>query len=261
MNALDLGERRLTALLDDYGEAVVSAAFGAFTQRAEALMRANIVALPDGRYSFEDYLDNDGVTDEKLTIALDLTIEGDEMTLDFSRSSAPCAGPLNIARSTAVACCYVGLKHIFTDVPANAGCLAPIHFIIPDTTLLSVSAPKPVGGYTETILRVIGVIFGALAKAAPDRATAAPFGTINALSLAGRRANGQSWVMFSFFGGGLGGNPETDGLNHGNNPISMATIPPAEILEASYPVLFTRWALRPDSAGAGLHRGGLGADL
>ncbi len=259
LNALDLGERRLTALLDDYGEAVVSAAFGAFTQRAEALMRANIAALPDGRYSFEDYLDNDGVSDEKLTIALDLTIEGDEMTLDFSRSSAPCAGPLNIARSTAVACCYVGLKHIFTDVPANAGCLAPIHFVIPETTLLSVSAPKPVGGYTETILRVIGVIFGALAKAAPDRATAAPFGTINALSLAGRRADGQSWVMFSFFGGGLGGNPETDGLNHGNNPISMATIPPAEILEASYPVLFTRWALRPDSAGAGLHRGGLGA--
>ncbi len=93
----------------------------------------------------------------------------------------------------------------------------------------------------------------------PDRATAAPFGTINALSIAGHRADGQRFVMFSFFGGGLGGNPETDGLNHGNNPISMATIPPAEILEASYPVMFTQWALRPDSAGPGLHRGGLGA--
>jgi N-methylhydantoinase B len=259
LNALDLGERRLTALLDDYGEAVVTEAFEAFTRRAEALMRANIAALPDGRYSFEDYLDNDGVIDERLTIALDLTIAGEEMTLDFSRTSPPCAGPLNIARSTAIACCYVGLKHVFTDVPANAGCLAPIHFVVPETTLLAVRAPKPVGGYTETILRVIGVIFGALAKAMPDRATAAPFGTINALSLAGRRANGQAWVMFSFFGGGLGGNPETDGLNHGNNPISMATIPPAEILEASYPVMFTQWALRPDSAGAGLHRGGLGA--
>ena len=130
----------------------------------------------------------------------------------------------------------MALKHVFTDVPANAGCLAPIRFIIPDTTLLAVRAPKPVGGYTETILRVIGVIFGALAKATPDRATAAPFGTINALSLAGKRDDGQSWVMFSFFGGGLGGNPETDGLNHGNNPISMATIPPVEILEAAYPV-------------------------
>jgi N-methylhydantoinase B len=259
LNALDLGERRLADVLDQYGEAVVSAALEAFMRRAEALMRENIAALPDGQTSFEDYLDNDGVSDEKLTIALDLTIKGDSMILDFSRTSAPCAGPLNIARSTAVACCYVALKHVFTDVPANAGCLAPIEFVIPDTTLLGVSWPKPVGGYTETILRVIGVVFGAFAKILPERATAAPFGTINALSLAGYRAGGQRWVMFSFFGGGLGGNPETDGLNHGNNPISMATIPPAEILEAAYPILFTQWALRPDSAGAGLHRGGLGA--
>lgn len=259
LNALDLGERRLAAVLDDYGEATVSAALEAFTRRAEALMRENIAALPDGRFSFEDYLDNDGVTDARLTIALDLTIAGDRMSLDFSRSSAACAGPLNIARSTAVACCYVALKHVFVDVPANAGCLAPIDFTIPDTTLLGVSWPKPVGGYTETILRVIGVVFGALAQAMPGQGTAAPFGTINALSLAGYRADGRRWVMFSFFGGGLGGNPETDGLSHGNNPISMATIPPVEILEAAYPVLFTRWALRPDSAGAGLHRGGLGA--
>jgi N-methylhydantoinase B len=65
--------------------------------------------------------------------------------------------------------------------------------------------------------------------------------------------------MFCFFGGGLGGNPAGDGLNHANNPISTATMPPAEILEASYPILFTRWALRPDSAGPGRHRGGCGA--
>lgn len=259
LNALDLGERRLRDLLDDYGDATVMQALDAFTARAETLMRETIAALPDGLYSFEDRLDNDGVVDEPLTIALDLTIAGDRMTLDFSRSSAPCAGPLNIARSTAVACCYVALKHVFTDVPANAGCLAPIAFVIPDTTLLGVSPPKPVGGYTETILRVIGVVFGALGQAMPERATAAPFGTINALSIAGHRDDGSRYVMFSFFGGGLGGNPETDGLNHGNNPISMATIPPAEILEASYPVMFTQWALRPDSAGAGLHRGGLGA--
>ncbi len=259
LNALDLGERRLTALLDDYGDATVTAALGALSARAEALMRERIRSLPDGVYRFEDYLDNDGVTDARLVIALDLTVAGDAMTLDFSRSSPPCAGPLNIARSTAVACCYVALKHVFTDVPANAGCLAPIRFVIPATTLLGVSAPKPVGGYTETILRMIGVVFGAIAQAEPRLATAAPFGTINALSLAGYREDGKRWVMFSFFGGGLGGNPESDGLNHGNNPISMATIPPLEILEAAYPVMFTQWALRPDSGGAGAHRGGLGA--
>jgi N-methylhydantoinase B len=259
LNALDLGERRFHALLDEYGDDTIQAALAALTERAEALMRANIAALPDGVYSCDDFLDNDGITDEPLRIALDLTITGDRMKLDFSRSAPPCNGPLNIARSTAVACCYVALKHIFTDVPANAGCLAPVEFVIPDTTLLGVSAPKPVGGYTETILRVIDVVFGAFAKAAPERANGGPFATINALSLAGWRKNGQRWVMFCFFGGGLGGNPETDGLNHGNNPISTATIPPLEILESLYPVRFTQWALRPDSGGPGLHRGGLGA--
>ncbi len=259
LNALDLGEKRFHALLDEYGDDTIEAALAALTERAEALMRTNIAALPDGVYSCDDFLDNDGITDEPLRIALDLTIAGDRMRLDFSRSAPPCDGPLNIARSTAVACCYVALKHLFTDVPANAGCLAPVEFVIPDTTLLGVSAPKPVGGYTETILRVIDVVFGAFAKAAPERANGGPFATINALSLAGWRKDGQRWVMFCFFGGGLGGNPETDGLNHGNNPISTATIPPLEILESLYPVRFTQWALRPDSGGPGLHRGGLGA--
>jgi N-methylhydantoinase B len=188
-----------------------------------------------------------------------MTVDGDRLTLDFSRSSPPCLGPLNISFATAVAACYVALKHAFPDVPANAGVLRPIRFVIPDTTLLAAGAPRPVAGYTETILRLIGVIFGALGKAVPDRATAAPFGTINALSLSGQRADGTRWVMFSFFGGGLGGNPEGDGLHHANNPISTATIPPAEILEAAYPVLFTQWALRPDSGGSGRHRGGVGA--
>ena len=259
LNALDLGERRLNALLDEHGEATIDAAFDAFSARAEALMREAVAALPDGTYAFEDWLDNDGIVDERLTVALDLTISGETMVLDFSRSSPPCAGPINISTPTSIAACYVALKHVFTDVPANAGCLKPITFVIPETTLLGAKAPKPMAGYTETILRLIGVVFGALAKAVPERATAGPFGTINALSMAGHRANGARWVMFNFFGGGLGGNPESDGLNHANNPISTATMPPVEILEAAYPVMFRQWALRPDSGGAGAHRGGLGA--
>lgn len=259
LNALDLGEKRLSALLDEFGAIDVESAMSALVQRSAAMMRAHIETIPDGVWSFEDYLDNDGVSQAPLTIALDMTISGAAMTLDFSRSSPPCAGPLNIARSTAIACCYVALKHVFTDVPANSGCLEPVEFIIPDSTLLAVTAPKPVGGYTETILRMIGVIFGAIGKARPDLSYAAPFGTINALSMSGTTRQGKRWVMFSFFGGGLGAHPHGDGLSHANNPISMATIPPFEILEAAYPVMFTQWALRPGSAGAGKYRGGLGA--
>lgn len=259
LNALDLGARRLAELLDEYGGATVAEALSELRTRAARLMRANIGDLPDGTYSAEDFLDNDGIVDQPLKIALDLTVSGNELVMDFSRSAGPCAGPVNIARSTAIASCYVALKHIFQDVPANAGCLEPVRFVIPESSILSARAPKPVGGYTETILRVIDVVFQALAKAAPERVNGCAYGTINALSLAGHCKDGRRWVMFSFFGGGLGGSPASDGLNHGNAPISTATIPPIEILEAAYPVMFTQWALRPDSGGAGRHRGGLGA--
>jgi N-methylhydantoinase B len=259
LNALALGVRRMDDLLGEYGAGTVTGALGELRARAAKLMCACIAELPDGTYSAEDWLDNDGIVDVSLRIALDITVKGETLTLDFSRTAAACAGPVNIARSTAIASCYVALKHVFQDVPANAGCLEPIVFVIPEPSILSARAPKPVGGYTETILRVIDVVFQALAKAAPQLVNGCAYGTINALSLAGHRKDGRRWVMFSFFGGGLGGSPASDGLNHGNAPISTATIPPVEILEAAYPVMFTQWALRPDSGGVGRHRGGLGA--
>ncbi|MFK7854879.1 MAG: hydantoinase B/oxoprolinase family protein [Granulosicoccus sp.] len=259
INALDLGEKRMLALLDEYKDETVALALAELKLRAARLMRAQISLLPDGTVSAEDFLDNDGIVDEPLKIALDLTIDDDQMIMDFSRSSGACAGPVNISRSTTIAACYVALKHVFGDVPANAGVLDPVSFRIEDASLLSVKAPKPVGGYTETILRLIDVVFQAIAQIAPDSAMAPAYGTINALSLAGHRQSGQRWVMFSFFGGGHGAHAIDDGLNHGNAPISTATIPPLEILEAAYPVQFKQWALREDSGGAGEKRGGLGA--
>jgi len=259
INALDLGKQRLNDLLDHYGEDNIKKALSLLKMRADRMMRDHLSALPNGTISVEDFLDNDGVNDVALRLAVDMTIEDERLIIDFSRSSPACAGPVNISRSTTIAASYVALKHIFTDVPANAGVLQPVDFIIPEDSFLSVRAPKPVGGYTETILRLIDVLFQAFEHIAPERVNGCAYGTINALSIAGHRKNGSRWVMFSFFGGGHGGHPEGDGLNHGNAPISTATIPPLEILEAAYPVAFTQWALRPDSGGAGKHRGGLGA--
>ena len=238
--ALELGAKRLDSLLDECGDIQVLQAMSELRHRALRLMRAHIRDLPDGRYSFEDVLDNDGVSDIPLTIALDMSIAGERLTLDFSRTSAQCAGPVNISRATAVAACYVALKHVFPDVPANAGVLDAVDFVIPDGLVISAARPRPVGGYTETILRMIDVIFSATAQADPTRAVAHAYGTINALSIAGHRTDaarqGQRWVMFSFFGGGHGGHSEGDGLSHGNAPISTATIPPLEILESAYPL-------------------------
>jgi len=258
LNSLDLGVERLGAVLDDFGPDTVRQGFTELTERAATLMRSRIAALPDGVHRADDFLDNDGIADEPILVALDLTISGDRLTLDFSRTAGAVAGPVNISRSTAMAACYVALKHLFVDVPANAGCLEPVDVIVPDGCLLDATWPRPVAGYTETILRVMDVIFAALSEADPELSNAASYGTINALSIAGTAADSR-WVMFTFYGGGLGGNPVGDGLNHGNAPLSTATIPPIEILEATYPVRYNRWALRPDSGGPGKHRGGLGA--
>ncbi len=259
LGALDLGIRRMDELLDAYGADTVRAALDALGDRAEALMRAELEGLPDGRWEAMDYLDNDGITDEPLAIRVALEINGDEMVLDFAGSAPQCAGPVNIALPTTVAAAYVAIKHVFPMLPANAGVMRPIDVRVPEGSMLAAQFPAPTGGYTETILRMIDVIFSAAAQAAPDRIVANAYGTINALSIAGKRSDGRPWVMFSFYGGGHGASLEGDGLNHGNAPISTATIPPMEILESVYPVMFKQWALRPDSAGDGMHRGGLGA--
>ncbi len=259
LGALDLGERRMIELLDEYGDDMVAEAITQILSRSARQMRDVIAGLADGTYSFEDFIDNDGLTEAPLKIALDLTISGDEMTLDFSRSAPACAGPMNVALGTTIATCFVALKHVFPEVPANAGCLEPIRFVIPDGSILSAEAPKPVSGYTENILHIIDVVFGAIAQVAPERANGASFSTVNVVLLSGKRGDGSDFIFFTFFGGGLGGNPEWDGLSHGNAPIGMANIPPMEILESLYPVRFTNWGLRPDSGGAGRHRGGLGA--
>ncbi len=259
LSALDLGVSRMDELLDVYGSGTVKTALNALGDRAEALMRAELSALPDGRYSATDYLDNDGIEDEPLDIKVALEINSDELIIDFEGSAPQCAGPVNISLPTTIATAYVALKHLFPNLPANAGVMRPVKVRVPEKSLLSAEFPAPTGGYTETILRMIDAIFCAAAQASPELAVANAYGTINALSIAGKRSDGRPWVMFSFYGGGHGACCDGDGLNHGNAPISTATIPPMEILESAYPVMFKQWALRPDSDGAGEYRGGMGA--
>lgn len=259
LSALDLGVNRMNALLDEYGSSTVKAALTALGDRAEALMRSELTALPNGSYTAEDFLDNDGIVDEPLAIKVAIHIDDDELSIDFEGTAKQCAGPVNISLPTTIATAYVALKHLFPNLPANAGVMRPVTIHVPENSILSADFPAPTGGYTETILRMIDAIFCASAKASPELAVANAYGTINALSIAGKRSNGQPWVMFSFYGGGHGACCEGDGLNHGNAPISTATIPPMEILEAAYPVMFKQWSLREDSAGAGEYRGGFGA--
>ncbi len=258
LSALDLGIARLDALLDEYGVDAILTAFQELRTRAAAQLRSALRAMPDGCWTHEDFLDNDGHTDVPLRIAVTVTIADDALTIDFTGSAPPCIGPVNISRATTVASIYVALKHLFPEIAANTGVLDPVTVILPERSLLNAQRPSPTAGYTETALRVIDVLFSIFAQIRPDRAIAHAYGTINALSIAGQR-NGAPWVLFSFFGGGHGGTSAGEGLSHGNPPIATAIIPPVEVMEAAYPVLYTQWSLRPGSGGTGRHKGGAGA--
>lgn len=254
------GETRLREIVERYGAATVRGVMEELCDRADQVMRSHIAQIPDGEYSCEDFIDNDGQSAGRpLRVAVDLTVHGPTMTIDFSRTHPAATGPLNISRPTLNAACYVALKHIFPDVIANAGCLRPVTIRVPDRTMLTVMAPSPVGGYLEVTTRVIDVLFGALAQADPDLSYAASYGSVNTLAIAGQRSDTSTFVMFTWFGGGLGASSKGDGLNHGPGPISTAILQPMEILESRYPVVFEEYALRPDSAGKGKFRGGLGS--
>jgi N-methylhydantoinase B len=167
---------------------------------------------------------------------------------------------VNIALPTTIACCYVAIKHIFPALPANAGVMRPITINVPEGSLLSAEFPAPTGGYTETILRMIDVIFSAAAKAVPERIVANAYGTINALSIADRA---RQWPALGdvFFLRRRSWRVDRERWAEPRQRADFYRDDPsdAEILEAAYPVMFRQWALRPDSAGHGMHRGGLGA--
>lgn len=258
--AFNVGEKRLTHLLDKYGPDTVRACMAELDQRSEQQMRAYISDIPDGTYTYTDYLDSDGVENEPLRLTVDMTVQGGEVYLDFSKSSPPCRGPMNSVIGTTKSACYIAFKHTFPDVPVNAGCFRPIHIHVPTETFLHASLPRPVAGCAaEVSQRIIDVVMGALTQAMPERMSAGIFGTVNNLTIGGIDAERGPYVMYMFNGGGYGGFRGGDGLTYGCGTISVSKTQPLEVFEQRYPVRIRRFALRQGSGGAGQYRGGFGA--
>jgi len=262
VGALRVGERRLTALLDRYGTALVEQAIAEMKARAEQQMRACIETVPDGTYTATTYHDSDGVVFEPLAIRLTMTVRGSDIDIDLSQSSPPCRGPMNAPWATTQSAVYVGMKHIFPEVPINSGCFVPIHVPPPTGTFLVAEYPRPVAGAAaEVSQRVMEAVFVAMAQAIPSRMFAAPAGTSGNFSLGGYDPEqGRHYIMYMFSGGGYGGWWGGDGISNGCSSIGISKTQPIELLEQHYPILYEEYALREGSAGPGEHRGGFGVN-
>jgi len=260
-NVFNVGQRGLDQLVERYGVERLQACIEEMIERSERQMRSYIEEIPDGTYSFEDFIDNDGIVDAPLRLALALTKKGSQLHFDFSGSSPTARGPMNLSRNTTLSGCYVAMKHIFPEVPVNGGAFRPATFSIPEGTIISAEYPTAVGGYLEVLGRVLDVVFGALAKAIPERTPAAPFGTTGVCTVGGRHPRTGSYFVGVFpYPGGYGGTRLSDGLAHGNTPQSMANFVSLELSEHRYPLRFDYFRLREDSGGAGWHRGGCGSE-
>ena len=260
MSALKVGAKRLTALLDRYGADTVEAAIGELKARSERMMRAHITSVPDGTYEATVYNDSDGVVFEPLAIRLAMTVQGAQITFSFAGSSPPCKGPMNCPADLATSAIYIAMKHIFPDVPINAGCFAPLKVERPVGTFLDAQYPRPcAGAAAEVCQRVMESVFGAMGKAMPERMFAAPFGTSGNFSLGGYDPDeDRRYIMYMFSGGGYGAWKDGDGLTNGCSSLSIAKTQPIEVLEQAFPILYEEYAIRERSAGAGRHRGGFG---
>lgn len=260
--ALETGAIQLTKLLDRYGEDVVDAAIVELEGRSARIMRSHIASIPDGIYRATAFMDSDGIVNEPLRIVAEISVAGDRIGVDLSGSSPPCKGPLNSVWASTLSAVHLAFRHIFPDVPLNAGCFAPVTVEPPKGTFLFAEYPRPVAGCAaEVSQRVVEAVLLALSTAIPGQLFAAPAGTSGNLSLGGIDPDtGEAYILYYFSGGGYGGWWAGDGLTNGCSTIGISKSQPIEILEQRYPILFDHYALRENSGGDGQFRGGFGVD-
>ena len=269
--ACNTGACRLQELCDRYSLPRVQRAADELQEYAEQMTRALLALLPAGEYEAEDFLDNDGISDRPVRVAVKIRIARPRrrtepmVTIDFSDSDPQVEGSINAVEAiTYSACFYVFRCLLAEDVPAAAGIMRPVRVIAPRGTVVNANPPAAVaGGNVEMSQRIVDTLLRALAQAAPDRIPAASSGTMNNLTIGGHfpkdhpRA-GEPFAYYETIAGGMGARPQQDGISGVHTHMTNSLNTPGEALEYAYPFRVTRYSLRPISGGTGKHRGGDG---
>lgn len=255
------GIKRLEELVNSYNLEMVILYANAMMDYSEKVLKTKIATIPDGVYYFEDYLDDDGIDEKPIKIAVRLKIDGDRATVDFTESANQVKGSVNAVYSiTLSAVLYVFRALIKDDIPTNAGLIRPINLITRKGSIVDATFPAAVaGGNVETSQRIVDVLLGALSRAIPDEIPAASQGTMNNVTIGGinERTN-EPFTYYETIGGGMGASIHGHGESAVHSHMTNTLNTPIEAFEFQYPMMVEEYRIRKGSGGSGRFRGGDG---
>jgi N-methylhydantoinase B len=270
MAACHTGAERLQEICLRYGVDRAKRAAAELLEYSEELMRAFLLQVPPGTYRAEDYLDNDGISEKPVRIAVTLTFaqqqrsrgrERDTVTVDFTGSDPQVEGSVNAVEAITYSACFYVFRCLLADeVPATAGLMRPIQVIAPSGTIVNSRPPAAVaGGNVETSQRIVDVLLRALSQAVPDRIPAAASGTMNNLTIGGvDPRTGRTFAYYETIAGGMGARSTKNGVSGVHTHMTNSLNTPAEALEYAYPLRVRQYSLLSGSGGSGKYCGGDG---
>lgn len=254
------GVERVKALGRRHGVATLEAAFDQIIKRSRARMDAAIARIPDGRYTFEDVLDDDGLDAKDVRFKLTIEKSGRRIVFDWTGCDAQVPGNVNLTFNATQSCVFFGLKAVLDpELPNNQGVLDAVEIVAPLGSVANCVSPAAVALRANTCQRGIDVVLGALAQALPERVIAAANGANTSAVFAGTDpVTGRSYVYLETLGGGMGARFSKDGKDGVQAGITNTSNLPVEAIEMEYPLRVLEYGFVMDSGGAGRTRGGLG---
>lgn len=261
LGALRAAEQEMQRAARRYGLSTVKSAMKELIGYTERIIRKSIEEIPDGIYSAEDFADTDGFSPEPVKVAVTLTVKGSDIHVDFTGSDPTCKGSINSPYANTASAAYYSLQFFLAPhAPSNAGMFVPITLNIPQDTWLNPQWPAPtIGCTTLTSSKITSAIWQALSQAIPDRVTGSTCSECNWFVSSTKDQEGNANVFSDLPAGGWGGTPYNDGMSVTMDPLGNCMNMMAETAELLFPIEYEAFELRPDSAGAGKFRGGLGA--
>ena len=263
MGACRVGEQRVAEMMRKFEAPRLRELVEQLLASSEERVRAVLRTMPRGEFCAEDWLDDDGVTNEPCRICVQLRFDpaAASVAVDFTGSSAQVAGSVNAVRAITLSACFYMLRCLLgEDAPSTAGVLRPLTLHTQSGSIVDAEPPAAVaGGNVETSQRIVDVLLRALAKAVPARVPAASAGTMSNLTIGGvDPRNGEAFTYYETAAGGMGARPGLDGISGVQTHMTNSLNTPIEALEYAYPFRVRRYAYREGSGGAGEFRGGDG---